>query len=36
MIGRVLENISDDVLNKGDITAKIKFEAITFDFVAAR
>ncbi len=26
--GRVLENISDDVLNKGDITAKIKFEAI--------
>jgi hypothetical protein len=24
----VLENISDDVLNKGDITAKIKFEAI--------
>jgi hypothetical protein len=23
-----LENISDDVLNKGDITAKIKFEAI--------
>lgn len=26
--GRVLENISDDVLSKGDITAKIKFEAI--------
>jgi hypothetical protein len=26
--GRILENISDDVLNKGDITAKIKFEAI--------
>jgi hypothetical protein len=26
--GRVLENISDDVLSKGDITAKIKSEAI--------
>jgi len=26
--GRVLENIPDEVLSKGDITAKIKFEAI--------
>jgi hypothetical protein len=26
--GRVLENISDDMLSKGDIMAKIKFEAI--------
>jgi hypothetical protein len=26
--GRVLENIPDKILNKGDITAKIKFEAI--------